>query len=112
MKRGQVVLPKGVTYDGEVPTCVKYKVGQPMGALSSFNMLALTHHMILQVISNSIYQTNQWCDKYEITGDDVVIFDHRIASEYQRLIPLLGLELNLKKSVISSRPSGEYLKKT
>lgn len=27
---------------------VKYSVGQPMGCLSSFNMLALTHHMIVQ----------------------------------------------------------------
>lgn len=27
---------------------VRYSVGQPMGALSSFNMLALTHHMIVQ----------------------------------------------------------------
>jgi hypothetical protein len=26
-----------------------YAVGQPMGALSSFNMLALTHHIIVQV---------------------------------------------------------------
>jgi hypothetical protein len=26
-----------------------YSVGQPMGALSSFNMLALTHHIIVQV---------------------------------------------------------------
>jgi hypothetical protein len=27
---------------------LKYAVGQPMGALSSFNMLALTHHLIVQ----------------------------------------------------------------
>jgi len=27
---------------------LRYSVGQPMGALSSFNMLALTHHMIVQ----------------------------------------------------------------
>jgi len=30
-------------------TFVKYAVGQPMGCLSSFNMLALTHHFIVQV---------------------------------------------------------------
>jgi len=28
---------------------LSYSVGQPMGALSSFNMLALTHHIIVQV---------------------------------------------------------------
>jgi len=27
---------------------LRYAVGQPMGALSSFNMLALTHHLIVQ----------------------------------------------------------------
>jgi len=27
----------------------KYSVGQPMGALSSWAMLALTHHMIVQI---------------------------------------------------------------
>jgi hypothetical protein len=27
---------------------LRYSVGQPMGALSSFNMLALTHHLLLQ----------------------------------------------------------------
>jgi hypothetical protein len=30
-----------------------YEVGQPMGALSSFNMLALTHHMIMQDIAQT-----------------------------------------------------------
>jgi hypothetical protein len=28
---------------------IKYSVGQPMGCLSSFNMLAITHHVIVQV---------------------------------------------------------------
>jgi len=28
---------------------LRYAVGQPMGALSSFNMLAVTHHFIIQL---------------------------------------------------------------
>jgi hypothetical protein len=28
---------------------LKYAVGQPMGALSSFNMLAVTHHFLVQL---------------------------------------------------------------
>ena len=33
----------------KLDTNLRYSVGQPMGALSSFNMLALTHHIIVQV---------------------------------------------------------------
>lgn len=32
----------------EVGRDLKYAVGQPMGALSSWAMLALTHHFIIQ----------------------------------------------------------------
>jgi hypothetical protein len=28
---------------------LRYAVGQPMGALSSFNMLAVTHHFLVQL---------------------------------------------------------------
>jgi hypothetical protein len=38
-------------------THVHYVVGQPMGALSSFNMLALTHHMIAQWASREVSLT-------------------------------------------------------
>lgn len=31
-----------------VPEYIRYAVGQPMGALSSWAMLALTHHFIVQ----------------------------------------------------------------
>jgi hypothetical protein len=37
---------------------IRYAVGQPMGALSSFNMLAITHHIIVQVAAfNCGYRT-------------------------------------------------------
>jgi len=42
LETGSVV--KGTNTEEEL----KYAVGQPMGALSSFNMLALTHHLIVQ----------------------------------------------------------------
>lgn len=46
--------PKGVLDPDEFSgKSVKYEVGQPMGALSSFNMLAITHHMILQYLARS-----------------------------------------------------------
>jgi len=113
------LLPKGVE-DPQDLQCsgVHYSVGQPMGALSSFNMLALTHHMILQMCAREIglikiTNNSMWCDLYEITGDDVVIFNSKLASSYVKTMELLGLEINQKKSVVSLKtPAGEYLKKT
>jgi hypothetical protein len=37
----------------------KYAVGQPMGALSSFNMLGVTHHLLMQYCSKQVYPLNQ-----------------------------------------------------
>jgi hypothetical protein len=39
---------------------IKYSVGQPMGALSSWAMLAITHHMIMQHCSNLCGNTRLW----------------------------------------------------
>lgn len=39
-------LPRGVQ-GSNTPAMVRYAVGQPMGALSSWAMLALTHHFIV-----------------------------------------------------------------
>jgi len=38
---------------------IRYTVGQPMGALSSWAMLNLTHHMILQYLNFIIYNKVQ-----------------------------------------------------
>lgn len=106
-------IPKGVEDPQELAlTDLYYEVGQPMGALSSFNMLAITHHMIMQDIAHQ-YGHKGWCELYEITGDDIVIFDSTLAKEYCEYMKSLGLEINQKKSVVSiSKACGEYLKKT
>jgi hypothetical protein len=40
-------LSKGIIAPTIYPRSVKYEVGQPMGALSSWAMLAITHHFII-----------------------------------------------------------------
>lgn len=52
MKRSyKVSLPplkdRGFDIPEDLPSSVTYSVGQPMGALSSWAMLALTHHAIV-----------------------------------------------------------------
>lgn len=44
----QCFIPKEYFIDTAVAKGVTYSVGQPMGALSSWAMLAITHHAILQ----------------------------------------------------------------
>lgn len=99
-----------------------------MGALSSWAMLAVTHHMIVQLA----YQNSNlnrglfgpegpegkwrldafWYDNYELLGDDIVIFDEAVATEYLKIMEKLGVGINLQKSVIAVNPTFEFAKVT
>lgn len=72
-----------------------YAVGQPMGAYSSFAMLALTNHLIMYV---SALQIGLKIDKgsgiYAILGDDVAISRGDLAAKYNEIMSILGVEIN------------------
>lgn len=76
-------------------------------------MLNLTHHLILQRINNSLYGPGKWYTNYEVLGDDVVIFDPRLASIYFKVMEDgLGVKCNLAKSLIApERPVFEFAKR-
>jgi len=90
-----------------------YSTGQPMGALSSFNMLGLTHHLIVQYCATMICKGNLplyrhlysegWCIAYEILGDDIAIFHDGLAKKYLEVMSLIGVPINEKKSVVDIR---------
>lgn len=89
-----------------------YNVGQPMGALSSWAMLALTHHVLVQIAA-ILSGTRIPFKGYGLLGDDIVIFDSNVAKYYLRIMKILGLEINLSKSVLSPSGKGlEFAKKT
>jgi hypothetical protein len=93
----------------------RYSVGQPMGGLSSWAMLALTHHWIVQYAAYKAGVSNgqTWYSNYEILGDDLVIFDRLVADQYLLIMKALGCEINLNKSIVShSRPVFEFAKRT
>lgn len=91
----------------------KYAVGQPMGALSSWPGLALTHHWIAQLAAYRITGVTTWNTDYEVLGDDIVFFNREIAEEYLRIMAAIGCEINLFKSIVSlSRPVFEFAKRT
>jgi hypothetical protein len=95
-----------------------------MGALSSFNMLAVTHHYLVQLAyqrSLKFYQSTgtilmfgelKWYDNYEITGDDLVLFDADVAKQYLLIMEEIGVPINQTKSVVAKVPLVEYLKVT
>lgn len=82
---------------------VKYQVGQPMGALSSWAMLAFTHHFLVQVSAwrSGLVPQGVWFKDYAILGDDLVIFNRIVALEYIKVIKNIGMEIGLHKSVLS-----------
>jgi hypothetical protein len=90
----------------------KYAVGQPMGGLSSWAGLAITHHWIVQLASFKVYSNLNWNTDYEILGDDLVIFDKKLADQYLLIMQDLGCEINLNKSIVShNRPVFEFAKR-
>jgi hypothetical protein len=94
---------------------VRYSVGQPMGALSSWAMLAYTHHFIVQCAALRVNATSKKSlfKGYAVLGDDLVIFNKSVAYSYLHLMKELGVECNLAKSVISPKGIGlEFAKKT
>jgi DNA-binding phage protein len=79
---------------------IRYSTGQPMGAKSSFPMLALTHHIIVQQAALRAGVPN--FSNYVILGDDIVINSTPVAESYMKIMKELGLELSINKSIIST----------
>jgi len=91
---------------------VFYAVGQPMGAFSSWAMLALTHHAIVQYAAFRVNPAPGWFLLYAVLGDDVVIADRLVAKEYLRIMKDIGVEVGLAKSLVSKDGSLEFAKRT
>jgi hypothetical protein len=88
---------------------VKYAVGQPMGAYSSWAMLALTHHVIVTCSAINANCKDSIIN-YAVLGDDVVINHTFVALAYLDIMSTLGLKISEGKSVISNRFT-EFAKK-
>jgi len=72
-----------------------YAVGQPMGAYSSFAMLALTNHVIVHasLSENGVFY-EPGSGQYAVLGDDVAIAIADVASTYIRKLESIGVEVN------------------
>jgi hypothetical protein len=108
------LLPKRAQEDTGLKS-VRYAVGQPMGAYSSWVMLALTHHLIVQwsaFLCGKMPYT-RWFSDYIVLGDDIVIFDPAVADQYYDVMTrILGVQIGLAKSIKSKKAlTFEFAKK-
>nr|UIW13820.1 MAG: RNA-dependent RNA polymerase [Rhizoctonia solani mitovirus 48] len=118
--QGGYTLPLYYNAKGRPWTLLNYTVGQPMGALSSFAMLAVTHHFIAQFAYRLAYSVpmdlrftkDTWYTGYECTGDDIILFDEKVAKQYLYLMAAFGVPINTMKSVVATKPATDYLKVT
>jgi len=80
-------------------------------------MLALCHHAIVQysykIAYNLSLRNKTFFTKYELLGDDIVIFDQKVATVYLSIMDKLGVGINLSKSILSSNGLAlEFAKRT
>lgn len=92
---------------------VRYAVGQPMGAYSSWAMLAMTHHMIVQFAAfrSCVTSGGTWFKDYAVLGDDVIIWNERVAKVYLSVMKELGVEISPSKSLSSPKGVFEFAKR-
>jgi len=100
-----------------LPKSVRYAVGQPMGALSSWAMLAVTHHFVISVAvrlakEEGVLAPNVNFTEYMILGDDIIIWNESVAKRYHKVMTsILGVGINLNKSLISNKGVFEFAKR-
>jgi uncharacterized protein (DUF2344 family) len=80
---------------------VSWKRGQPLGMLSSWAAFSLTHHMVIEYCAH--LEGIKTFRDYAVLGDDVCIWDRRVAHRYESIMGDLDVSINHDKSVIGSK---------
>nr|QIR30226.1 RNA-dependent RNA polymerase [Plasmopara viticola lesion associated mitovirus 2] len=78
---------------------VFYQTGQPMGAYSSWPVMALTHHFIVRWAALRCGKPH--FNKYCLLGDDIVIADDSVACQYRELLSILDMPISETKTHVS-----------
>lgn len=89
---------------------VRYAVGQPMGAYSSWAAFAITHHAWVQFAAR-LSGVRGWFSDYALLGDDILIANQKVALKYRWLCSKVGVEISLAKSMSSNQRSFEFAKR-
>jgi hypothetical protein len=115
------------TFDGPSGEKVRWSVGQPLGALSSWATFAISHHAFVRTCER-IDWLNTTKDElrpkpsgrkpeqyYRIIGDDITIAYHEgVASNYKNYLEKFGLAISQAKSILPQQylqPAAELAKR-
>lgn len=77
---------------------VTYAVGQPMGLLSSWAVMSVTHHVLVQWAALRIGVETPFTN-YAILGDDICLWDDSVAASYKVLLEKFGVEISRSKTL-------------
>lgn len=84
-----------------VESPVRYRRGQPMGALSSWASMALVHHFLVQFAASRVGKFPFY--GYRVLGDDIVINDQELGLQYELCASQLGILLSGPKTIKSEK---------
>ena len=82
---------------GPLGRVVRYAVGQPMGAYSSWAMFAVSHHVIVRVAALRAGKPITW-NRYALLGDDIVLTDAAVVAEYRAILAEIGVDVSEPKT--------------
>nr|WKR37716.1 putative RNA-dependent RNA polymerase [Leptosphaeria biglobosa mitovirus 9] len=91
----EILVNRSYCYRGK---SYEYKVGQPMGAYSSWAAFTLCHHL---VVHWAYHLNNESPNSYIILGDDIVIANDKVASTYRGIMKKLGVDISIAKTHVS-----------
>nr|QIR30225.1 RNA-dependent RNA polymerase [Plasmopara viticola lesion associated mitovirus 1] len=78
---------------------VFYQTGQPMGAYSSWPVMAITHHFLVRWAALRCGKPH--FERYCLLGDDIVIADDSVACQYRELLSILDMPISETKTHVS-----------
>jgi len=76
---------------------ISWKRGQPLGMLPSFAIATMTHGFLLLSLLN-----RPWNGEFYVLGDDVIILDDHLYTEYMSSLVSLGCPYSKEKSISSN----------
>ena len=92
------------------PSNITFTTGQPLGYHASWPLFALSHHMMVWYAAEKCYP-GQVFDRYALLGDDIVIFDERVANVYLGFLKEIRVDTSRAKSLISPTGCVEFAKR-
>lgn len=85
---------------GSRQMAVTYSNGQPQGLYSSFPLFGLTHNLLVTELCKALHKEPDEC--FRILGDDIVISDEQIHTEYRAFMEKVGVPISEQKSIVSN----------